>query len=85
MPEPTPTPDPPPPGRLYAGTSGFAYPGWSPRFYPPGLRGDGLLRHYGSQLEAVELNNTFYQQPSPAKVAAWLEATPPEYRFSVKA
>ena len=85
MPGPAPTPDARTPGRLYAGTSGFAYPAWSPRFYPPGLRGDGLLRHYGSRLAAVELNNTFYQQPSGAKVAAWLEATPPEFRFSVKA
>ena len=33
----------------------------------------------------VELNNTFYQQPSPAKVAAWLAATPPDFRFVVKA
>jgi uncharacterized protein YecE (DUF72 family) len=33
----------------------------------------------------VELNNTFYQQPSPGKVAAWLDATPPTFRFSVKA
>jgi uncharacterized protein YecE (DUF72 family) len=81
----TPTADTRPPGRLYAGTSGFAYPAWSPRFYPAGLRGDGLLRHYGSQLGAVELNNTFYQQPSAAKVAAWVEATPPTFRFSVKA
>ena len=82
---PTATPDRPAPGRLYAGTSGFAYPGCSPRFYPAGLRGDGLLRHYASTLGAVELNNTFYQQPSAAKVAAWLAATPPTFRFSVKA
>ena len=67
------------------GTSGFAYPAWSPRFYPPGLRGDGLLHHYESKLDAVELNNTFYQQPSASKVAAWLEATPSTFRFSVKA
>ena len=33
-------------GRLYVGTSGFAYPDWSPRFYPAGLKGDGLLRYY---------------------------------------
>ena len=85
MPGSTPTADAPPPGRLYAGTSGFAYPTWSPRFYPKGLRGDGLLRHYGSLLGAVELNNTFYQQPSATKVAAWVEATPPTFRFSVKA
>ena len=33
----------------------------------------------------MELNNTFYQQPSATKVAAWLAATPPTFRFSVKA
>jgi uncharacterized protein YecE (DUF72 family) len=72
-------------GRLYVGTSGFAYPDWSPRFYPPGLRGDGLLRYYATRLTACELNNTFYQQPKPAKVDAWLAATPEAFRFSVKA
>lgn len=82
---PAPTTDQAAHGRLYAGTSGFAYPGWIPRFYPAGLRGDGLLRHYAAALDAVELNNTFYQQPSAAKVAAWLDATPPSFRFSVKA
>jgi uncharacterized protein YecE (DUF72 family) len=81
----TPTADGPAPGRLYAGTSGFAYPDWSPRFYPAGLRADGLLRYFATRLGAVELNNTFYQQPSAAKVAAWLDATPPTFRFSVKA
>ena len=35
-------------GRLFVGTSGFAYPGWSPRFYPAGLRADGFLAHYAS-------------------------------------
>ena len=73
------------PGRLYTGTSGFAYPDWAPRFYPAGLKGDGLLAHYASRLTAVELNNTFYQQPSAAKVATWLGATPDGFRFSVKA
>ena len=72
-------------GRLYVGTSGFAYPDWSPRFYPPGLKGDALLRHYASRLPSVELNNTFYQSPSESKVATWVAATPPEFRFSVKA
>jgi uncharacterized protein YecE (DUF72 family) len=72
-------------GRLLVGTSGFAYPDWSPRFYPHGLRGDALLAHYASRLPAVELNNTFYQSPSESKVATWLAATPAEFRFSVKA
>jgi uncharacterized protein YecE (DUF72 family) len=70
---------------LYVGTSGFAYPDWSPRFYPPGLKGDGLLPHYASRLPAVELNNTFYQSPSESRVATWVGSTPPDFRFSVKA
>jgi uncharacterized protein YecE (DUF72 family) len=72
-------------GRLRTGTSGFAYRAWSPRFYPPGLRGADLLRHYGSKLATVELNNTFYRQPSAAAVAGWLAETPDDFRFSVKA
>jgi uncharacterized protein YecE (DUF72 family) len=72
-------------GRLLVGTSGFAYPAWSPRFYPPGLGADELLGHYARRFPAVELNNTFYQQPSPAKVAAWLRATPADFAFAVKA
>jgi uncharacterized protein YecE (DUF72 family) len=72
-------------GRLYVGTSGFAYPGWSPRFYPAGLRGDGLLPYYARHFPACELNNTFYQQPSESKVATWLAATPDDFRFAVKA
>lgn len=73
------------PGTARIGTSGFAYPGWAPRFYPAGVRGEGLLRHYATRLTACELNNTYYQQPTPAKVDAWLAATPPGFRFAVKA
>lgn len=72
-------------GRLLVGTSGFAYPGWAPRFYPSGLRPAALLGSYATRLPAVELNNTFYQQPSAAKVEAWLAATPEDFRFAVKA
>lgn len=71
-------------GRLYVGTSGFAYPGWSPRFYPVGLRADGFLQHYAGALAAVELNNTYYQRPRADKVDAWLAATPATFRFTVK-
>ncbi|MEO6351216.1 MAG: DUF72 domain-containing protein, partial [Candidatus Limnocylindrales bacterium] len=72
-------------GQLYVGTSGFAYPDWAPLFYAPGTRGHRLLAQYSSRLPAVELNNTFYQQPRPDKVAAWLAATVPDFRFVVKA
>ncbi|MEA2608881.1 MAG: hypothetical protein QOJ75_1124 [Chloroflexota bacterium] len=73
------------PGRLRVGTSGFAYAGWVPRFYPAELQAARRLEFYASQLSAVELNNTFYRQPSPAAVAAWLAATPEPFRFAIKA
>jgi uncharacterized protein YecE (DUF72 family) len=72
-------------GRLLVGTSGFAYPDWAPRFYPAGLKGDALLPYYARQLPAVELNNTFYQRPTASKIRAWVDATPPDFRFVVKA
>jgi len=62
-------------GHLYAGTSGFAYPGWIPRFYPKGLAASGFLAHYSGHLDAVELNNTYYGSPTAVKVAAWVAAT----------
>lgn len=72
-------------GRLYVGTSGFSYPGWIGGFYPSGTRSGDLLRAYAARLDAVELNNTFYQFPTEAKVAAWRAATPDSFRFTAKA
>jgi uncharacterized protein YecE (DUF72 family) len=72
-------------GRLYVGTSGFAYADWAPRFYPAGLAASRLLEHYAGRLPAVELNNTYYASPSASKVATWLAATPDDFRFAVKA
>lgn len=72
-------------GRLRVGTSGFAYPDWAPRFYPAGLQSARLLEYYARHFSAVELNNTFYRSPAPAAVATWVAATPPDFRFAVKA
>jgi uncharacterized protein YecE (DUF72 family) len=73
------------PGRLFAGTSGFSYPGWAPQFYPGGLAASKFLTHYAERLPAVELNNTYYASPTAAKVATWVAATSPDFRFAVKA
>lgn len=72
-------------GRLLAGTSGFAYRAWIGPFYPPGIAAGRLLTSYADRLPACELNGTFYRQPSPAAIAAWVAATPASFRFSVKA
>ncbi|HEY7599768.1 MAG TPA: DUF72 domain-containing protein [Candidatus Limnocylindrales bacterium] len=72
-------------GRLLAGTSGFAYPGWEPRFYAVGTPRDSLLRAYAERLPTVELNNTFYRQPRADNVASWVASVPASFRFVVKA
>jgi uncharacterized protein YecE (DUF72 family) len=72
-------------GTLYAGTSGFSYPDWSPRFYPPGTPAAKRLAFYGSRLSTVELNATFRRRPTASAIAGWMAATPPSFRFVVKA
>jgi uncharacterized protein YecE (DUF72 family) len=73
-----------PAGRILTGTSGFAYAPWAPAFYPAGLRGDALLRHYATRLASCELNNTFYARPTPKRIDAWVGAVPEGFRFIVK-
>jgi len=43
-------------GKLFAGTSGFAYPAWKPAFYPEKLAAKKFLPHYATRLNAVEVN-----------------------------
>jgi uncharacterized protein YecE (DUF72 family) len=71
-------------GTLRVGTSGFAYPGWAPAFYPAGTRGEALLAAYAARLSAVELSTTYYRQPSADQAATWAARTPSAFRFSVK-
>lgn len=72
-------------GRLLVGTSGFSYPDWIPRFYPAGTRASALLAAYATRLLAVELNATFRRRPTASAIRGWVAATPPEFRFAVKA
>ncbi len=71
--------------QLYAGTSGFAYPEWKPRFYPEDVPQKRFLEHYASRLNAVEINYTFRHMPAPATLAAWVAATSAGFRFALKA
>ena len=83
-----PRPDPPASeaaGRLHIGTSGFSYPDWRPRFYPVGTTPSRFLREYAARLDAVELNATFRRRPTRSAIEGWLRATPPSFRFAVKA
>lgn len=71
--------------RLFAGTSGFAYPQWKPDFYPPKVPQKDFLRHYATRLNAVEVNYTFRQLPSASTLEKWVNQTPEGFCFVVKA
>ena len=71
--------------RLYAGTSGWAYPTWKPDFYPAGTPAKRFLEFYASKLTSVEVNYTFRALPTAKMLEGWLGATPANFRFSFKA
>ena len=72
-------------GTIFIGTSGFSYREWIGSFYPCGLKGLALLDYYGTQFNAVEVNNTFYKMPEPDILDSWKSRVPSGFRFAVKA
>jgi uncharacterized protein YecE (DUF72 family) len=71
--------------RVFAGTSGWAYPTWKPAFYPASTPAKKFLEFYSSQLSSVEVNYTFRALPTAKMLEDWLAATQPFFRFSFKA
>ncbi len=71
--------------HLYVGTSGWAYAAWKPLFYPAKLAQSKFLSHYASRLTSVEVNYSFRHFLPEKTLQNWIAATPPEFRFCVKA
>jgi uncharacterized protein YecE (DUF72 family) len=69
----------------YIGMAGWVYPPWRGTFYPAGLRQAGELAHAATRVTSIEINSTFYSAPKPASWAAWRDAVPDDFVFSVKA
>ena len=72
------------PGRAFIGTSGWNYPARRAAFY-----GDCPTRHWLSfcaeRFSAIEVNATFYRLQERETFARWRKATPPGFRFAIKA
>lgn len=67
------------------GTSGFSYDDWIGPVYPQDLPKWKWLPFYAEQFNTVELNVTYYRLPSQKIAAGWVERTPDDFIFSVKA
>ncbi|MGH9728938.1 MAG: DUF72 domain-containing protein [Candidatus Acidiferrales bacterium] len=71
--------------KVYAGTSGWSYSQWKPRFYPAKLASSKFLSYYSTRLNSVEVNYTFRRLPTESLLTRWISATPEGFKFAVKA
>jgi uncharacterized protein YecE (DUF72 family) len=67
------------------GCSGWVYPHWRGHLYEEGLPQRRWLARYGEHFDTVEVNSTFYRLASPNAVETWVEQSPEDFCFAVKA
>ena len=74
--------------NVLVGTAGWADPSLvrSRRFYPPGCAtAEARLRFYASQFPTVEVDSSYYAMPSRRNSMLWVDRTPDDFLFNVKA
>lgn len=71
--------------QVRIGCSGWNYDDWKGRLYPDGEPRRRWLELYAARFDTVEVNTTFYRLPSRDAVAGWVQQTPPQFEFAVKA
>jgi uncharacterized protein YecE (DUF72 family) len=72
-------------GKIFVGTSGWAYPAWKPAFFPAKLPPKRFLQHYATRLNAVEVNYSFRHSISEKTLENWIADTSPGFAFCIKA
>jgi uncharacterized protein YecE (DUF72 family) len=72
-------------GKILVGTSSWADPGFVKEWYPPRMPARERLPWYAQHFAYVELNSSFYAVPDRNTVHKWVEETPDEFVFDVKA
>jgi uncharacterized protein YecE (DUF72 family) len=70
---------------VHIGCSGWNYKDWREIVYPKGLPASRWLEHYATLFDTVEVNSTFYRLARPDAVARWIQQTPPDFIFTLKA
>jgi len=70
---------------IYVGTSGYSYKDWVGAWYPPGTEARDMLGLYAQHFQTVEVNYTYYRQPSARTVAGIVQKLPASFRLFVKA
>ncbi len=68
--------------NIHLGTSGWSYKEWEGPFYRRGEK--RKLRVYSGVFKIVEIDSTFYRNPSKGTVLGWLKYSPPDFMFTAK-
>lgn len=67
------------------GCSGFYYKEWKDFFYPAGLPQKKWFEYYCEYFNTIEINSSFYRQPSAKSFATWYDTSPANFLFTIKA
>ena len=70
---------------FWIGCSGYAYPEWKGRWYPPDLSRSQWFHYYARHFRTVEINATFYRLPPLTVIQRWKEQAPPDFYYVLKA
>lgn len=70
--------------RSYIGCSGFSERLWKGFFYPEDLPTKDYLQFYSKNLNALEINSTFYRRPTNKTLEKWHQTTPEDFKFFIK-
>jgi uncharacterized protein YecE (DUF72 family) len=79
---------PPTGGTIRIGTASWTDPTMTARgvFYPDGAdTAEERLGYYASRFPIVEVDATYYALPSKRTAELWVERTPPDFTFDIKA
>jgi uncharacterized protein YecE (DUF72 family) len=71
--------------RVRVGCSGWMYDSWRGRLYPERCPKRRWLEVYAQRFDTVEVNSTFYRLARRDAVAGWVQQTPRDFQFAVKA
>ncbi|MEW6060069.1 MAG: DUF72 domain-containing protein [Actinomycetota bacterium] len=75
-------------GRILIGTSSWTDPTLvkDGHFYPASAKSaEARLKFYATQFPIVEVDSTYYFPPSERNTVLWMERTPPDFTFNIKA
>ena len=70
--------------KVFVGAPILGHEEWKGMIYPENIRSSRVLEHYSQVFNSLELNSSFYAQPSGSQIKKWKQAIDPNFRFVAK-